>query len=269
MRHKLFPMWACLSRCTLLLTGLVGLSVSAISEAARYDVQTLGPTLQSYSEHRMGLNVHHDVAWSEQQGGNFYARMTTGGSIPSTLDLHALATPASITAYRSYAEDINDARHVTGYVTDGPRETYSSAALWFWNTSTHSYQYVDLGSATQTQIGGDAVETSSAYAISPYNSALDRYYVAGFARQVAGGTGATPSQPVVWEIASNGNVVGFRVLPLGVFSGGYGVAYGVTENGVVVGGAAPSGGYLSAVYWDSFTSGATIVPELRPGAGAG
>lgn len=239
-----------------LLSGLLLLGTASVADAAQYEVQTLGETLQSYSEHRMGINAANDVAWSELHQGTFKARVTPGGIVPVVnVDLH-LAAGSPV---RSYAEDLNDDKHVVGYTSTSARETFSSAALWLKDGA--NYIYINLGADTKTQISGAQAQTSAAYAISPKNNA-GNYYVAGYAREVAGGTNATPSQPVVWEITPTGTVLSMTTLNLGGFAGGYGVAYGVTAEGKVAGAAAPTGGYLNAVIWDGLAQPATVIPTL-------
>ena len=239
-----------------LFTGIFLLSAASNGHAAKYEVHELGPTLQSYSEHRMGLNAANDVAWSELHQGTFKARVTPGGILPVVnVDLH-LAAGSPV---RSYAEDLNDDKHVVGYTSTSARETFSSAALWLKVGA--NYIYINLGADTKTQISGAQAQTSAAYAISPKNNA-GNYYVAGYAREVAGGTNATPSQPVVWEITPTGTVLSMTTLNLGGFAGGYGVAYGVTAEGKVAGAAAPTGGYLNAVIWDGLAQPASVIPTL-------
>lgn len=224
------------------------LTSASLASAGRHVVTPLGPTLPSYSEHRMGLNTHDDVAWSELVAGHSHARVTQGGSAVA-LDLHALAG----SPFRSYAEDINDARHVVGYTTTSGRESVRSAALWRWTGST--YQYIDVGAAPQTQVGGQTPGASVAYAISPANAA-GNFYVAGYVR-------TTFSQPALWEVTPAGGVVSMTLLDISGFPNGYGLAHGVTSTGVVVGGAGVSSAYITAVTWSAPNAPAVRIPDVE------
>ena len=217
------------------------MAAAPVALAARWQVTELGATRPFYAEHRFGVNDQGRAAWTTLVDGLPRARGFSGGS---SVDLHAL-TPAGDGL--SYAQDLGAHTHVVGYWATSAREAERRALLWRWSGASWA-STLDLHAAAGEAFG--AQQQTAAYAISDVTPGGE-LLVAGF-RRAQVGAGGTYSVPVVWTtdaltIAING------VVDLALDGYQYGVAYGVTEDGIVVGGVGQATGgtsYMVAAWWD-------------------
>ena len=212
------------------------------AEAARWQVTELGATRPFYAEHRFGVNANGRAAWTALVSGAPRARGYTGSA---SVDLHALLPGG---AFLSYGQDTAGHSHVVGYSATSTRESERRAVLWRWTGASWT-SVLDLHAAAVAAAGAPQQQTA-AYAVSDVTGGGE-IYVAGFRREQVGG-GGTYSVPLVWATDALTSAVNqVRELELGDFD--YGVAYGVTEDGVVIGGVGYATGgttYMVSAWWE-------------------
>ena len=223
------------------LLTLVG-GVAVPSQAGRWAAEELGETRPFYAEHRFGVNADGRAAWTALVGGAPRARGYTGSS---SVDLHALLPAGSSL---SYGQDTGSHSHVVGYSATSARESERRAVLWRWTGASWT-GVLDLHAAAVAAAGAPQQQTA-AYAVSDVTGGGE-IHVAGFRRERVG-SGGTYSVPLVWATnALTSSVVQVHELDLGGFQ--YGIAYGVTDDGVVVGGVGQASGgasYMVAAWWE-------------------
>ena len=227
---------------------LITLGLPAAATAGQWQTTELGPTREAYGEYRFGVNAAGQVAWSTLVGGPLRAAAydpAAGGSA----DLHALVTAPALSPAGwlvSYAQDLNETGHAVGYVADTGRETNRRAQLWP-RVAGQWRQALNLHAAVEATLGPQ--QQTAAYGISDLTQGGE-FYVAGYTRrQVSAGSW---SQPVLWAVDNLAMGVN-QVFELGTGPFDYGIAYGVTEDGIVVGGVGVASGpvsYMTAAWWD-------------------
>ena len=215
---------------------------AVVADAARWQVTELGATRPFYAEHRFGVNESGRAAWTALVSGAPRARGYTGSD---SVDLHALLPAGSSL---SYGQDTAGHSHIVGYSATSARESERRAVLWRWTGASWT-SVLDLHAAAVAAAGAPQQQTA-AYAVSDA-VAGGEIYVAGFRREQVG-SGGTYSVPLVWAIDPLATgVTDVRELDLGGYQ--YGVAYGVTEDGMVVGGVGYATGgasYMVAAWWE-------------------
>jgi hypothetical protein len=234
------------------------------AHAEEYGVTTLGDAPVSYIEHRFDINASGRAAFTALVGGDEHAVYTDGGG--ALVDLHT--STGNFGSDKTRAESINDAGHIVGYRRTGPA-IFREAMLWYNSGSSYSSS-LDLHNEVPAGPGED-IAISAAYDISNATAGAGAAYVAGYMRE----TFQTPSEAVLWTIDSGGSVVSSQTIPLS--SGmNYNIAYGVNDDGMVVGGegmfggSSGGGGPGTAMYafiYDSVADVTTPVPGVQASDG--
>ena len=214
---------------------------AAPAQAGRWLAEDMGATRPMYSEHRFGVNDAGRAAWTTLVSGAPQARGYTGAG---SSNLHSML-PAAATL--SYAQDISVQNHIVGYWATSARESVRRAVLWRWTGASWA-STLDLHAAVEATYGVEH-QQSSAYSVTPVTPGGE-IYVAGFRRVSVNSSSGEFSVPVVWSVDGLTSGVNSVVdLDTGAFQ--YGIAYGVTEDGVVIGGVGSSAGsYMTAAWWD-------------------
>lgn len=226
------------------------LLVCGTAHAESFQVTPLGQTVPLWYEHSVGVNDVDTVAWTKIDAGSPRA-MAWHNEAPVNLD--ALLSPQPL---RSYALDVETNGDIVGYTAANARETARSAVYWEVNGPSFTPQLLP------PPVGTTPVQ-SAAYAVARSSTSPTSVIVGGYVRDRVSAT--TLSKPVVWTGAPGALVA--KVMD--VDTNGYGIVYGVADDGVgnqqACGSHGAGGAYAFAACWNPVSGERTMLSLSKPG----